>query len=56
MDSLTPDEFKYQMDTRDIDLEDALYDDDDYGDPYIKGDEDGPEPIMEGEMCSHVVV
>ena len=25
MDSLTPDEFKYQMDTRDIDLEDELY-------------------------------
>jgi hypothetical protein len=48
MDSLTPDEFKYQMDTRDIDLEDELYGDDDDLDPFI---EDDIEPITEGEQC-----
>jgi hypothetical protein len=51
MDSLTPDEFKYQMDTRDIDLEDELYGDDDDLDPFIEGDDDDIEPINEGEMC-----
>ena len=51
MDSLTPDEFKYQMDTRDIDLEDELYGDDDDLDPFIEGGDDDIEPIMEGEMC-----
>mgnify|MGYP007100054440 CR=1 FL=1 len=43
-DSLTPEEdFIY-----DIDLEDELYDEDEYGDPFIEG---GDEPLMEGEMC-----
>ena len=51
MDSLTPDEFKYQMDTRDIDLEDELYGDDDDLDPFIDGVDDDIEPINEGEMC-----
>jgi hypothetical protein len=50
MDSLTPDEFKYQMDTKDIDLEKELYDDDDL-DPFIEDGGDDIEPIMEGEMC-----
>jgi hypothetical protein len=43
-DSLTPEEdFIY-----DIDLEDELYDEDEYGDPFMEGSD---EPLMEGEMC-----
>ena len=51
MDSLTPDEFEYQMDTKDIDLDDELYGDDEDLDPFIDGDDDDIEPINEGEMC-----
>jgi len=43
-DSLTPEEDEIY----DINIEDELYDDEDFGDPYIKGDE---EPLMEGKMC-----
>ena len=43
-DSLTPEEDEIY----DIDLDDELYGDEDFGDPYIKGDE---EPLMEGKMC-----
>jgi hypothetical protein len=45
-DSITEPELKLRTQIKDIDLDD-LYDDD-YGDPYIEGDE---EPLMEGEMC-----
>jgi hypothetical protein len=51
MDSLTPQEFEYQMDTKDIDLEDELYGDDEDLDPFIEDGGDDIEPIMEGEMC-----
>ena len=51
MDSLTPDEFEYQMYTKDIDLDDELYGDDEDLDPFIDGDDDDIEPINEGEMC-----
>jgi len=51
MDSLTPDEFEYQMYTKDIDLDDELYGDDDDLDPFIEDGEDDIYPINEGETC-----
>jgi hypothetical protein len=49
LDSTTEDEFNYRVNTRDIDLDELLGDDDDL-DPYIK-DEDDIDPITEGENC-----
>lgn len=51
MDSLTPDEFEYQMYTKDIDLDDELYGDDDDLDPFIEDGDDDIQPINEGETC-----
>jgi hypothetical protein len=51
MDSTTEDEFDYLHNTKDIDLDDELYDDDDDLDPYIKGDDDYDPIIGEEEKC-----
>jgi hypothetical protein len=48
-DSTTTDEFEYLYNTKDIDLDDELYGDDDDLDPYYKDDD--IEPIGEGETC-----
>jgi hypothetical protein len=51
LDSTTEDEFKYRLNTRDINLDDELYGDDEDLDPFIDGEDDDIEPISEGEMC-----
>jgi hypothetical protein len=45
----TPDEFEFLINTKDINIDDLL-NDDEYGDPFIEDDDD-IEPINEGEMC-----
>jgi hypothetical protein len=50
LDSTTEDEFEYRLNTRDINLDDELYGDDEDLDFFTREDDD-IEPINEGQMC-----